>query len=191
MEQKVEKQASLESVPVKRLKRELKYQGTILKMYEDTVEVNGHQAKWDFIHHDGAAAVLPVTEDGKVVIEKQFRYPMGSVVTEIPAGKLDSKEEDRLAAAKRELVEETGITAEEWIEIGEYHPASAYSDEIITMFIAKGLHFGKQNLDEDEFLEVAEIPLPELVRQVFDGTTDGKTQVAILKTAEKLGMIQR
>ena len=68
MEQKVEKQASLESVPVKRLKRELKYQGTILKMYEDTVEVNGHQAKWDFIHHDGAAAVLPVTEDGKILM---------------------------------------------------------------------------------------------------------------------------
>ena len=71
MEQKVEKQASLESVPVKRLKRELKYQGTILKMYEDTVEVNGHQAKWDFIHHDGAAAVLPVTEDGKILMVQQ------------------------------------------------------------------------------------------------------------------------
>ena len=78
------------------------------------------------------------------------------------------------------------------IEIGEYHPASAYSDEIITMFIAKGLHFGKQKLDEDEFLEVMEVPIQELVQQVFDGTiTDGKTQVAILKTAEKLGMIQR
>ena len=73
MEQKVEKQASLESVPVKRLKRELKYQGTILKMYEDTVEVNGHQAKWDFIHHDGAAAVLPVTEDGKILMVRQYR----------------------------------------------------------------------------------------------------------------------
>ena len=181
------------SEEVKRVGRDLAYEGTVIKVYKDHMKfANGNTAEWDFIHHDGAAAVLPVTEDGKGVIEKQFRYPMGSVVTEIPAGKLDSKEEDRLTAAKRELVEETGITAEEWIEIGEYHPASAYSDEIITMFIAKGLHFGKQNLDEDEFLEVAEIPLPELVRQVFDGTiTDGKTQVAILKTAEKLGMIQR
>ena len=78
MEQKVEKQASLESVPVKRLKRELKYQGTILKMYEDTVEVNGHQAKWDFIHHDGAAAVLPVTEDGKILMVRQYRNALVS-----------------------------------------------------------------------------------------------------------------
>lgn len=93
MEQKVEKQASLESVPVKRLKRELKYQGTILKMYEDTVEVNGHQAKWDFIHHDGAAAVLPVTEDGKILMVRQYRNALDRYTLEIPAGKLDSPDE--------------------------------------------------------------------------------------------------
>lgn len=170
------------------------FAGQMLHVYKDCIMLpNGEESTREYVRHIGAVAIVPVTEDGKVVIEKQFRYPMGSVVTEIPAGKLDSKEEDRLAAAKRELVEETGITAAEWIEIGEYHPASAYSDEIITMFIAKGLHFGKQKLDADEFLEVAEIPLPELVRQVFDGTiTDGKTQVAILKTAEKLGqLVQR
>ena len=83
MEQKVEKQASLESVPVKRLKRELKYQGTILKMYEDTVEVNGHQAKWDFIHHDGAAAVLPVTEDGKILMVRQYRNALDRYTLEL------------------------------------------------------------------------------------------------------------
>lgn len=168
------------------------FAGQMLHVYKDCIMLpNGEESTREYVRHIGAVAIVPVTEDGKVVLEKQFRYPMGSVVTEIPAGKLDSKEEDRLAA-KRELVEETGITAEEWIEIGEYHPASAYSDEIITMFIAKGLHFGKQKLDEDEFLEVMEVPLRELVQQVFDGTiTDGKTQVAILKTAEKLGMIQR
>ena len=108
MEQKVEKQASLESVPVKRLKRELKYQGTILKMYEDTVEVNGHQAKWDFIHHDGAAAVLPVTEDGKILMVRQYRNALDRYTLEIPAGKLDSPDEAKIDCAYRELEEETG-----------------------------------------------------------------------------------
>lgn len=98
MEQKVEKQASLESVPVKRLKRELKYQGTILKMYEDTVEVNGHQAKWDFIHHDGAAAVLPVTEDGKILMVRQYRNALDRYTLEIPAGKAGSLMRRRLTA---------------------------------------------------------------------------------------------
>ena len=128
-----------------------------------------------------------MTDDGKVIVERQFRYPMGQVITEIPAGKLDSKTEDRLAAAKRELEEETGLVADEWMEIGEYYPAAAYCDEVITMYLAKGLHKGTRNLDEDEFLNIREMPLADLVEEIMDGKiADGKTQVAILKVARLL-----
>ena len=127
---------------------------------------------------------FPITDDGKVIIERQFRYPLNRVVTEIPAGKLDSFTEDRLSAAKRELEEETGYTANEWIELGDFIPTCAYCDERITLYLAKGLALGQRHLDEDEFLNFEAVPLKELVEQVMDGTiTDGKTQVAILKAA--------
>ena len=104
---------------------------------------------------------------------------------EIPAGKLDSADEDRLEAAKRELREETGMTAEKWTDIGEYLPAPAYSDERITMYLATGLHSGEQDLDDDEFLEVFRVPLKELVDDVMAGKiSDGKTQIAVLKAWE-------
>ena len=123
-------------------------------------------------------------DEGNVVMERQFRYPVGEVVLEIPAGKLDDPEEDRLQAAKRELQEETGILAKEWIELGEYRPAPAYSNEVITLYLARDFQYGSQSLDDDEFLNIEQIPLQELVQQVMDGTlTDGKSQVAILKTA--------
>ncbi len=164
------------------------YDGVILHVYKDTVTLpNGKPATREVIRHVGAVGVLPVTEDGRVIIERQFRYPIAQVITEIPAGKLDQKTEDRLSAAKRELREETGITAEEWIDMGVYYPAPAYSDEKITLYLAKGLHYGKQDLDEDEFLNTEAVPLAELVRAVMDGEiTDGKTQVAILKAARLL-----
>ena len=169
------------------------FAGEMLHVYRDNIELpNGKTATREYVKHVGAVAVVALTENGSVVMEKQYRYPARRVVTEIPAGKLDSLEEDRLEAAKRELREETGIEADEWVELGEYHPASAYCNEKIWMFIARGLHKGKQDLDEDEFLNVVEVPLSELVEQVFDGTIkDGKTQVALLKAAEKLGMIRR
>jgi len=179
---------------LRELKKESKevFAGKMLHAYEDTITLpNGEESTREYVRHIGAVAIVPVTEDGKVVIEKQFRYPVSTVVTEIPAGKLDSTDEDRLLAAKRELLEETGITADEWTDLGEYHPASAYSDEKLTLFMARGLHYGKQSLDEDEFLVIEEVSLTELVREVLDGTiTDGKTQVALLKAAEKLGIMK-
>ena len=163
----------------------------MLHVYEDAVILpNGGESTREYVRHIGAVAIVPVTDDEKVIIEKQFRYPVSTIVTEIPAGKLDSIDEDRLLAAKRELREETGITAEEWINLGEYHPASAYSDEKITLFMARGLYIGQQYLDEDEFLAIEKVPIRQLVSEVLDGTiTDGKTQVAILLVAEKLGII--
>ena len=164
------------------------YDGVILHVYKDTVQLpNGNSAIREVIRHVGAVGVLPLTDDGKVVIERQFRYPLNRVVTEIPAGKLDSFTEDRLCAAKRELEEETGYTAKEWIELGDYIPTCAYCDERITLYLARGLELGQRHLDEDEFLNFEAVPLKDLVEQVMDGTiTDGKTQVAILKAARLL-----
>ena len=159
------------------------FDGQVLHLFKDTVELpNGKNATRETIRHIGAVAIVPMTEDGKVIVERQFRYPLNCVITEIPAGKLDCKTENRLVAAKRELEEETGLVADEWIELGDYIPAAAYCDEVITMYLAKGLHKGVRNLDEDEFLNIQEVDLAELVADVMQGKIrDGKTQVALLK----------
>ena len=159
------------------------FDGVILHVYKDTVILpNGKEAGRELIRHVGAVAVVALTDDGMVFLEHQFRYPLGRVITEIPAGKLDSKSEDRLAAAKREFREETGYTADEWISLGDYAPAAAYSDEVITIYLARGLHRGKQELDSDEFLSVFLQPLENAVSDCIDGTvTDGKTVAGILR----------
>lgn len=166
------------------------FDGVILHVFKDTVQLpNGKAATREVIRHVGAVGIVPLTDDGKVIVERQFRYPLNRVITEIPAGKLDSLTEDRLSAAKRELAEETGYTATEWIDLGDYYPAAAYCDERITLYLARDLSQGQRHLDEDEFLNFEAVPLAELVNQVMDGTiTDGKTQVAILKVARILGL---
>lgn len=166
------------------------FDGVILHVFKDTVALpNGNPATREVIRHVGAVGVIPVTEDGKVIIERQFRYPLNRVITEIPAGKLDSFTEDRLSAAKRELEEETGYTAEEWISMGDYYPTPAYCDERITLYLARGLKQGQRHLDEDEFLNFEAVPLADLVEDVMSGRiTDGKTQVAVLKAARMLGL---
>lgn len=161
------------------------FDGHVVHLFKDNITLpNGKPATREVIRHVGAVAIVPLTDDGKVIVECQFRYPLNEVITEIPAGKLDSKAEDRLDAAKRELEEETGLLAEEWIDLGEYYPAAAYCDEVITMYLAKGLQQGTRHLDEDEFLNIVEVPLEELVEEIMQGKiADGKTQVAILKVA--------
>lgn len=168
------------------------FDGRILHVMNNTVILpNGNESTREIIRHIGAVCVIPVTDDGKAIVERQFRYPINEVITEIPAGKLDSSEEDRLEAAKRELREETGYSADKWVDMGIYYPAAAYSDEKITMYLATGLHKGAQELDDDEFLNVAEVPLTDLVKDVMDGViTDGKTQVAVLKAAKYLGVLK-
>ncbi len=159
------------------------FNGRILHLCDDTVQLpNGAQASRELIHHIGAVCVIPLTADGRVVVERQYRYPVGKVLTEIPAGKLDYKGEDPMQAARRELQEETGYTAEELIPLGVFYPAPAYSDEAIHMFLARGLHAGAQSLDADEFLQLEEIPLKALVEQALTGQLpDIKTQAAILR----------
>ncbi len=159
------------------------FEGAILHVKKDVVSLpNKDTAVREVVRHIGAVCVVPVTDDGKVVMERQFRYPIDQVISEIPAGKLDFTDEDRLEAAKRELREETGFVAENWVDMGIYYPAAAYSDEKITMYLATGLKKGEQDLDDDEFLDVEMIPIEELVKRIMDGDiTDGKTQVAILE----------
>lgn len=164
------------------------FQGVILDVKRDRIRLpNGNTSARELIRHVGAVCVIPVTENDEVIIERQYRYPYDTVITEIPAGKLDSKQEDRLSAAKRELREETGLTADEWTELGGFYPAAAYSDEYITMYMARGLHQGEQELDTDEFLNLTRVPLDELVEAVMAGEIpDAKTQTAILKAARLL-----
>ena len=174
----------------KQLESETIFNGRILHVVKDRVELpNGHISTREVIRHIGAACVIPVTDDGKVITERQYRYPYNEVITEIPAGKLDSDEEDPLDAAKRELIEETGYTADKWTFLGMFYPAAAYCDEAISMYLAEGLHKGEQKLDDDEFLTFEEIPLTQLVDEVMAGLIpDSKTQTAILKAARILGV---
>ena len=159
------------------------FDGRILHVFEDTVRLpNGAAASREYLRHIGAVCVIPVLEDG---------YPVAQVLTEIPAGKLDAKDEDHLLAAQRELREETGATAERWTSLGLFYPACAYSDEAIEMYLAQGLHFGERHLDADEFLNVARVPLTELVEDVMAGRIpDAKTQIAILKADRLLNGAQ-
>lgn len=165
------------------------YNGVILHVYKDGITLpDGKKSTRELIRHIGAVCVIPVTDEGEVIVEHQFRYPLNKVITEIPAGKLDSKDEDPLLAAQRELREETGYTADEWTDIGIFYSACAYSDEKIHMYMARKLHEGSRHLDEGEFINVRKVPIEELVQQVMNGEIgDSKTQVAILKAARILG----
>ena len=167
----------------RQLDSKLIFDGRILHVYDDAVSLpDGRSASRELIRHVGAVCVIPVTDDGKVVVERQFRYPVGRVLTEIPAGKLDSKQEDREAAARRELREETGYVADEMIDMGLFYPTPAYSDEAITMFLARGLHLGARELDDGEYINVELIPLEELARRVLAGEIpDLKTQAAVMR----------
>ena len=168
---------------VERLKRELKYQGTILKIYEDTVIANGHEAHWDFIHHDGAAAVLPVTD-----MVRQYRNALDRETLEIPAGKLDDPKEPKIQCAYRELEEETGYRSEHLEYLMSLNTTVAFCDEAIDIFVARDLIPSHQHLDEDEVIEVEAWGLKDLLQLIYEGKmTDGKTVAAISTYAVKYG----
>ena len=171
----------------KKLGSELKYKGRVIDVYNDTVLLeNGKEASRDVVRHPGGVCVVALTEDNEIYLVKQFRYPHGSVLTEIPAGKLEWGEE-HYDCGKRELREETGCTADEFTYLGCLLPTPAYDSEVIHMYLAKGLHKDKQKLDEDEFLEAFTVPFDKAVEMVMNGElTDAKTQLAILKAAALL-----
>lgn len=170
------------------LSSELIYGGKVVHLYVDQVELpNGATSTREYVKHIGAVAVLPLTDEGEVVCVRQYRYAHGCIMTEIPAGKLDSREEDHIEAALRELREETGARCERLTYLGLFRSTPAILDEKIDLYLAEGLTFGETDPDEDEFLELERVPLCELVDRVMSGEiTDGKTQVAILKANEIL-----
>lgn len=177
--------------PVERLSRELKYQGTILKVYEDTVKVRGHEAKWDFIHHDGAAAVVAVTAEGKLLMVRQYRNALDRYTLEIPAGKLDSPDEPKIQCAYRELEEETGFYTDHLEYLLSINTTIAFCDEALDVFLARDLKPSSQNLDPDEEIQVEEWELADLLDLIYTGKmTDGKTVASILAYACRYGSLK-
>ena len=158
------------------------FDGKVVKLFVDDIELpNGKGAFREVVRHPGAVCVIPVTDEGEVIMVKQFRYPFSSVLLEIPAGKLEIGE-DPLDAVKRELEEESGVVAENVEFIGMTYTTVAFTDEKIYTYMATGLSYTESHPDEDEFLEVVKIPLDTLVEMVMTGEIkDSKTQVAILK----------
>lgn len=163
------------------------FNGRIITVHEDTVQlVDGTQAKREIVDHNGGVAIIGLTEEGEVLLVRQFRAPYKEVLFEIPAGKLE-KGEDPFEAAKREFQEECGCTAENFKYIGELYPTPGYCGEIIRLYYATGLEFGEQHLDEDERLDVYKVPLVEAFDRCINGEfKDAKTQIGIMKVREML-----
>ena len=171
----------------KRLDGETKYSGVIVDVTLDNVQLHdGTLTKREVVHHPGGVTILPVEMDGTVYCVRQYRYAFGRSIIETPAGKLE-KGEDPLACAVRELSEETGFTAGEYIYLGEFYPSPGYCHEKLYAYLALDLKKGEAHLDEGEFLDVVKYPLDELVEMVMDNTlADAKTIIAILKAKRYL-----
>jgi ADP-ribose pyrophosphatase len=154
------------------------YDGHFLKIQRDAVRLpDGNTAVREYIKHPGAVVILPVLEDGSILMERQFRYPLDQTFIEFPAGKIDPGEEP-LECAKRELREETGYTASNWEFVCTIHNAIAYSNEHLELYLARGLQAGERELDDGEFLETFKVPVAELLQWVREGKiTDVKTVI--------------
>lgn len=167
---------------VKRLKRELAYQGTVISVYKDTMQFeNGNTAVWDYIHHNGAAAVVPVMDDGRILMVRQYRNALERYTLEIPAGKLDDPQEKGIVCASRELEEETGYRSENLEWMITLRTTVAFCNERIEIFAAHDLIPSRQHLDEDEYIDVKAYTLEELKEKIFSGEIeDSKTVAALL-----------
>lgn len=167
---------------IERVKRELKYKGSILSMYADTIHVpNGNTAVWDFIEHQGAAAVIPVTEDGKIILVRQYRNSLDRYTLEIPAGGLNGADEPTKIAAARELEEETGYHSDHLELLISIVTAIAFCNEIIDVYVAKDLVKTQQHLDEDEYIDVVAYSPEEIAEMIYSGKIqDSKTVAAIM-----------
>ncbi len=169
----------------KRIDGEEKYRGVIVRVRLDRARlVNGAVVRREVVEHPGGVAILPIDENGICTMVRQFRYPFGRMMLEVPAGKLEYGEDHRECAV-RELSEETGYTAEELIYLGGVCTSPGFSTEVLHLYLARGLHPGKNHPDENEFLNVEKYRLSELSRMVMAGEIqDAKTEIAVLK-AEK------
>ena len=158
------------------------FQGRLLRIDVDTVSLpNGDESVREVVRHPGGVCVLPLHDDGTVSVVEQFRYPYAQVLTELPAGKLEPGE-DPDQAIRRELSEEVGLTAGEWIDMGLFYPSVGYCDEVLHLYLARKLTQGDAHPDLDEFLAPKRVPLYRMVEQVMDGEiADGKSAALILK----------
>ena len=164
------------------------FDGRVVQLYVDRVRLpDGREAEREYMRHIGAVCVLPLDRDGVVHCVRQYRYPHGEVLLEIPAGKLDSKTEDRASAALRELQEETGYRCGRLTFLGNIYTSPAILDEMIGLYLAEELTPGETHFDEDEFLAPVAVPLEELADRVMRGEIpDAKTQLAVLRVRELL-----
>lgn len=160
-------------------------EGGMLLVKRDQVRVpSGATSQREYVIHPGAVVVVPVLDNGNLLLERQFRYPLSRVFIELPAGKIDAGE-PHLETGRRELLEETGYSAQEWVYLGLQHPCIGYSNEVIHIYLARGLSFGEHNRDEDEALQLFEASLEQCLKMIQNGElTDGKTIVALFR-AEK------
>lgn len=165
-----------------RINRELVHKGAIIDYYQDTIKIpNGNIAKWDYIKHKGAAAVVAVKDDGKLLMVRQFRNALDRETLEIPAGGLNGVDEPTDIAAARELEEEAGYTAGKLELLISIRTTVAFCDEKIDVYVATDLKRSKQHLDEDEYLDVETYSIEELIQMVYDcKIQDGKTVAALL-----------
>lgn len=164
---------------------EIMAQGGLLTVKRDVVRLpNGNTSHREYVIHPGAVVIVPILANGNVVLERQFRYPLHQVFIELPAGKIDDNE-GVLITGQRELLEETGYTAHEWVKLGSQHPCIGYSNEIIHIYLARSLIAGEHQRDEDESLEIFEMKFEDCLSMIQHGEiTDGKTIVALF-LAEK------
>ena len=164
------------------------FNGRVIRVTLDKVQLeDGTTSTREVVHHHGGACVLPVDADGNVTMVRQFRYALGEEIWELPAGKLEA-DEDPFEAAKRELSEECGLTADTYTELGVVYPTVGYDSERIYLWAAEGLHTVGQHLDAGEFLDVVKMPFAQALGLVMDGTIkDSKTQIALLKYAQLRG----
>ena len=166
----------------KTVNEDIIYKGKVFTIkLRDVILENGQASKRELVCHNGGAAVLPLDNEGNLYLIKQYRAPFEQEILEIPAGKLEPKE-DPFLAAKRELQEETGFTAKNYTNLGEFYPTVGFCDEIIYLYMATDLSLGNQSLDEDEFVTVEKMPFETVYQMCINGQIkDGKTLVAILK----------
>ncbi len=174
----------------RKLNSSLKFNGKMIRLYVDEVELpNGHKSGREVVRHPGASAVLVVDEKGFLVLEKQYRYPIDEILWEIPAGKLN-KSEPSLECAKRELMEETGLKAKKWEELGYIYTTPGFSDEKIYLFFASDLEKGEQNLDEDEFVEMKYFSKNKVEEMINTGEIADSKTIAAFFRAEKKGLLK-
>ena len=164
----------------RKLSSEMTFDGKLIKVTYDVAEVNGKEAWREVVHHPGASAVVAIDEENRIIMEKQFRYALNDYLLEIPAGKLDAGE-DPLVCAKRELEEETGIVASEWISLGTIATSPGFCNEVIHLYVAKGLSKGEIHWDEDEYVEVERYTFDELLQRIKEEKIkDSKSLSALL-----------